>query len=82
MYNHKASHTEKMHVCTECGQPFSHPSQLKSHYLSRHKERKHQKGKKKRKCTMCDKQYAAITDLRVHMVKIHGATLPIEITEN
>lgn len=70
-----------MYVCRECGQPFSHPSYLKAH-LNQHKGLKKYKIANKKACSMCDKQYVAITDLRVHMMKIHGTILPIKTTQD
>lgn len=77
--NHINEPTGKTYVCQECGQPFNHPSQLKAH-LNQHKGQKEYKNAKKKACSKCDKQYVAITDLRVHMMKIHGTILPIKTT--
>ncbi|KAG4076675.1 hypothetical protein HA402_001962 [Bradysia odoriphaga] len=80
LHGHLIEHTGRTYVCPECGQPFSHPSHLRAH-LNKHDGRETEyKSAKKKVCSMCDKRYVAITDLRLHMVKIHGTILPIKTT--
>ncbi|KAG4075052.1 hypothetical protein HA402_008117 [Bradysia odoriphaga] len=66
---HAKLHTGKLHICRECGQSFNHPNYLRKH-LNRHKDIK------KRKCTMCEKEYVQNVDLRLHMKKVHGVIVP------
>ncbi|XP_037045726.1 zinc finger protein 423-like [Bradysia coprophila] len=67
---HAKLHTGKLHICRECGQSFNHPNYLRKH-LNRHKDIK------KRKCTLCEKEYVQNVDLRLHMKKVHGVIVPV-----
>ena len=65
MNNHVSrQHTEKRHICDQCGEKFIGPRELKIHYIKVHKNEEHI-------CDLCGKMFTNPLSLKNHK-KVHG----------